>query len=379
MPILSNLTFLVSIFIFVIGISVLLKNRDSFVNLSFAFICLSSFMWLFGISKAYSMTDPSRTLLWFKIASVGMILTAPAYYQFATGFIKLQKQFLMYIILYAISGGFIFLDWRTDLFIHDLLKFNWGVYPQAGAAHPFFLIFFFSSAGFSLYRLVQFYKKAQNSITVIRRQQIKYIILALSIYLVSSMDFAPFYNINIMPFGFLPIALFLMVISYALSEYRLMDKALVITRDGVFLAVYAVLLSIPFLIAFILQARLMNWLQEMWWMVPMISSTVLATSGPFIYLFIQKKAEDKILFEQRQYQKTLRDASIGMGEIKDLNRLLRLIVHVVSKSVQIEHCQIYLYHSASDKYVLKASRGTDQVDPLKVNCLTVDSALVKYL
>lgn len=336
-------------------------------------------MWLFGISKAYSSTEPSHILLWFKIASAGMILTAPAYYQFATGFIKLQKQFLIYVLLYAISSGFIYLDWRTDLFVHHLFTFNWGVYPQAGAAHPFFLVFFFLSAGFSLYRLVQFYKKTQNSITIIRRQQIKYIILALSIYLVSSMDFAPFYNLNIMPFGFLPIALFLLVISYALSEYRLMDRALVITRDGVFLAVYSILLSIPFLIAFTWQVELMNWLKEMWWMVPMISSTVLATSGPFIYLYIQKKAEDKILFEQRRYQKTLRDASIGMGEIKDLNRLLRLIVHVVSKSVQIEHCQIYLYHSSSHKYILKASRGMDQIDPLNANSLAEDSVLVKYL
>lgn len=336
-------------------------------------------MWLFGMSRAFSTTEPSGILLWFKIASIGMILTAPAYYQFATGFIKLPKQLLIYVILYAISSGFIFLDWRTDLFVRDLLEFNWGVYPRAGAAHPFFLVFFFSSAGFSLFRLVQFYKKAQNSITVIRRHQIKYIILALSIYLVSSMDFLPFYNINVMPFGFLPIALFLLVISYALTEYRLIDRALIISRDGVFLFVYSILLSIPFLIAFTWQADLMNWLKEMWWVVPMISSTILAMSGPFIYLYIQKKAEDRILFEQRQYQKTLRDASIGMGEIKDLNRLLKLIVHVVSKSVQIEHCEIYLYHNASDKYILKASRGMDQVNSLNANSLAMDSAVVKYL
>ncbi len=379
MPILSNLTFLVSIFIFVVGISVLLKNKDSLINASFAFICLSSFMWLFAVSKAYSIGDQHFVLFWFKVATTGMILTAPAFYQFAVSFLKLEKQHWVYWGGYAVSFIFIFLTWNTTTIIRDLHTFSWGYYPVAGKCHPLFLMFFFFFGSYSLYQLNEFYKRSKSSVTVLRRQQIKYIILSLGIYLVSAIDLIPFYGINILPFGFIPIALFLLIISYALSEYRLMDRSLVITRDGVFLAVYSILLSIPFLFAFSWQRELMEWLNDMWWVAPMISSTVLATSGPFIYLYIQKKAEDKILYEQRQYQKTLRDASVGRGEIKDLKRLLKLIVHVVSKSVQIEHCEIYLYHSLSHKYVLKATRGKDNIDPQESNSLPEESVIIDYL
>ena len=90
---------------------------------------------------------------------------------------------------------------------------------------------------------------------------------------------------------------------------------------------------------------------------PLLSSTVLASVGPHIYSYIQSKAEDKLLQEQRSYQSTLRQASVGMGQIKELKRLLSLIVHIVTRTVRIEHCEIYLYHEESKKYVLKASKS----------------------
>ena len=91
----------------------------------------------------------------------------------------------------------------------------------------------------------------------------------------------------------------------------------------------------------------------------MVLLLVLSTAGPFIYLFLQKKAEDTLLQEQRQYQSTLRQASLGMGQIKDLKRLLNLIVHVVTRAVRIEHCKIFLYHEDSKQFTLKAAKGNN--------------------
>ncbi|MCA9409124.1 MAG: GAF domain-containing protein, partial [Candidatus Omnitrophica bacterium] len=103
--------------------------------------------------------------------------------------------------------------------------------------------------------------------------------------------------------------------------------------------------------------------------------------GPFIYFFIQKKAEDKLLKEQRQYQTTLSQASLGMGQIKELKRLLNLIVHIVSRSVKVEHCSIYLFHDASNKFILKASKGKGRSGSgtNQVNSFRKEHALVQYL
>ncbi|MFT7538468.1 MAG: signal transduction histidine kinase, partial [Lysobacterales bacterium] len=102
------------------------------------------------------------------------------------------------------------------------------------------------------------------------------------------------------------------------------------------------------------------------------------TLGPFIYLHIQKKAEGKLLQEQRAYQATLRKASLGMGRVKDLKRLLSLIVHVVRRTVKLDHCAIYLYHQESNQYILKASKGLSDKEDLQ-SILSMDSPLIQYL
>ncbi|MCA9399414.1 MAG: GAF domain-containing sensor histidine kinase [Candidatus Omnitrophica bacterium] len=133
-------------------------------------------------------------------------------------------------------------------------------------------------------------------------------------------------------------------------KFHLMDITIVLTRTSIFIAVYSLVLGIPFIVGY----RLLG---GGTWLLPVSLMAVFATIGPFIYLFIQKKAEDKLLQEQRQYQSTLRHASLGMGRIKDLKRLLNLIVRIVTRAVKIEHCEIYLYHEPSQQFILKASKG----------------------
>ena len=93
-----------------------------------------------------------------------------------------------------------------------------------------------------------------------------------------------------------------------------MDITVVVTRLGIFLSVYALVLGVPY---FVGKKYPNNWIMSVSLM------GVLATMGPLIYLFFQKKAEDKLLEEQRQYQSTLRQASLGMGQIKDFKKVVK--------------------------------------------------------
>ena len=70
---------------------------------------------------------------------------------------------------------------------------------------------------------------------------------------------------------------------------------------------------------------------------------------------------------------------MGMGQIKELGRLLKLIVHIVTRAVSIEHCEIYLLHEDSDQFTLKASRGWTNKNCEQVSMLVSESPLVQYL
>ncbi|MFH1622384.1 MAG: GAF domain-containing sensor histidine kinase, partial [Candidatus Omnitrophota bacterium] len=116
---------------------------------------------------------------------------------------------------------------------------------------------------------------------------------------------------------------------------------------------------------------------DKWWWVPMGLLTILATAGPFIYIFINKKAEDRLLREQRQYQNTLRQASSGMIRVRELQRLLSLIVHVVTRTVKLEFASIFLLDADNGQYKMAAKRDAKKL-PFKTS-LEIKCPLIEYL
>jgi signal transduction histidine kinase len=105
--------------------------------------------------------------------------------------------------------------------------------------------------------------------------------------------------------------------------------------------------------------------------------TVLATVGPFIYIYVEKKAEDKLLREQRSYQNTLRKASGGMIRVRDLNKLLNLIVHILTRTVKIEFASIHLFDSDSNQYKMAAKK--DRLGLVRHFTLDNKSVIIEYL
>jgi signal transduction histidine kinase len=191
-------------------------------------------------------------------------------------------------------------------------------------------------------------------------------------------NFLPVYNVNIYPFGNFTIPLYSLIVTYAIIRYRLLDISIAITRSGIFLAVYSLILGTPLLLIYFLQNELVSVLGVSWWIAPFLCSTGLATLGPFLYIYFEKKAEDQLLKEQKNYQNILRGASSGMIRVRNLDLLLKLIVYVITKIVRIRHAIIYLLDEDSSSYILKALRASRGVN-VETRVIDVDSPLICYL
>jgi GAF domain-containing protein len=111
------------------------------------------------------------------------------------------------------------------------------------------------------------------------------------------------------------------------------------------------------------------------WLIPTIFMAFFASVGPSIYLYLQKRAEDKILQEQRRYQATLRKAATGMGRVKQLKKLLNLVVYVVTRAVHLENTLIYLRDERRKQYVLCAFKSRKQSESY-LDAVSFDSELV---
>lgn len=70
-----------------------------------------------------------------------------------------------------------------------------------------------------------------------------------------------------------------------------------------------------------------------------------------------------MLAEQRRYQAVLRQAAQGMTLIRELDRLLKLIVHLLTRAVRVRHAAVYLWDDQRREYVNSASRQWPVKDP----------------
>jgi len=201
----------------------------------------------------------------------------------------------------------------------------------------------------------------------------KYLILGMAIgFIGCHVCFLPVFRFKIYPYLNILIAFYTIPICYAIIKYRLMDIKLAVTRAGIFIFVYALVLGIPVWIG-------LRLLGKGPWLLPVTLMGFFATVGPFVYFYIQKRAENRLLQEQRRYQATLRQASSGMGKIKDLRKLLKMIVYVLTHAIQIEHALIYIYDQGQKGYVLGASKKRSSSNEQFIGSIEEKSALVQYL
>lgn len=143
------------------------------------------------------------------------------------------------------------------------------------------------------------------------------------------------WGFNVYPHGQILVCFYGIVATYAILKYQIMDIRVAATRFGILIVVYSLVLGIPFGIAIWGKSWLMNFLGDNWFWCPMFVLLMFATAGPTLFLYFQRKAENRLLQEQRRIQTLLKKASAGFSSIKDLDQLLKSIVDILWKTLSL--------------------------------------------
>jgi len=338
----------------IIGLFVFFKNTKSKVNRTWMLFTLSIVIWTYGQFMESIVTSEKAAIFWNKFDLVGVIFIPVFFMHFMSSLQNLYfKKKKIIFVCYIISFIFILLLFGNKFIKGVVNKPPFGFYSDPTI---YFYLYF---AFFSVCVVYAYYFTFRNYRTVfkIKKLQLKYTIIGTLIgFLCGTFNFLPAFNVPTTPYFNYIFAVYPLVIAYAIIRYRLMDISMVITRTGIFVATYSIILGLPFLAAILYRPYLIGFLGEQWWLAPMGLLTVLATAGPFIYIYINKKAEDRLLREQRQYQSTLRQASSGMIRIRELRKLLDLTVRIVTKTVKIEFASIFLLDAQGKHYILSSER-----------------------
>ena len=342
----SFLNFLCSL---VAGIFILKYNYKSSLNKTFAGFAFSVSFWSLGYYFWQIADSSSSAIFWCRVLMAFAIFIPPAFFHFCINLIKRVSEFKKFIVgIYFFSFVLAVFNLFSKLIVKEVAtQGSFTYWPKAGIFYIPFLMMFFGLVVFAHVLMFRSFKLLSGY----QKNQIKYVFLGTLIgFIGGATNYPLWFDINIPPVGNILVTAYIVMVAYAIVRYQLMDIRIAITRFAIFILVYSVVLGIPFGLAIVGQEWLISLLGVHWFWTPMILLLVFATAGPFLYLFLQKRAEEHLLKEDLRIQNFLVKASYEMTGIHMLESLNTFVVDLVVHSLNLEHAEIFVFDRSGSCY-----------------------------
>ncbi len=212
---------LVGLLIAALGITVLIRERNTRISLAFFALTMSTAPWFVATALAYSTSDQALALAWQKIGQASVAFVPSMVLIFTASMVRRFAPLRVFIGVSVFLSFFFFLAILfTRWFVRGLYHYPWGYHLQFGFLCYGFVLFFFVVLLGSLFLFWQALKKTTVQI---QRARIKSFLYAFSIGYLGSLDFLPGFGIPFYPFGYVPIFISLLMVARAIWIYRLVD------------------------------------------------------------------------------------------------------------------------------------------------------------
>ena len=356
----------------VLGLFVYLKNTKGIINKKYALFCLSVAAWSYSYFIWQLASDKDTALFWSRALMSGAIFVSVCFLDFTVtwlGVLEKNKKIIFYG--YILCFIFLALDF-TPLFVKGVApKLNFKYWPEPGITYSFFLLMFFGYAIYSIGLMCKAYRISTGN----RRNQMKYVLIGTIIgYLGGSTNYPLWYNINILPIGNPFVAVYTLIVFYAIAKHKLMDINIVIGKGitYIFISIFVVLIY----------ATLIWGLDNLF---PSYNPTLLHLLAfiviiiPFIYFIPRLKLKtekiiERALFKDKyNYRQVLKQALEAIVTILNLNELLRYIITIIKQNFKAENIAIFIKEEETGLYKLETSYG------IKRNRYTVKDGIVEWL
>lgn len=343
--------------IFACGLWIVMKKPKSIPNVTFGLVCLSVAAWLFSDFMMYSTSGAEKAFFWAKISYVGVPYIPAFFYHFCVRILQQEGKRRLVLANYLVSTLFALLIPTLYLIDNSLYSYFWGFYPKAGILHPIFLVYFGLVSGLSLQKLYLGYK-AKQGIAPIEAARIKYLFWAFVIGYTASIDFIQNYGFEFYPAGYLFVSLWVIIVTYAISKYQLMDISLILTKTNI-LSYAKVLALIPFYFVVFMLIRLFTGSSQ-----HLLSGILVATFSILARLLVNlqrqmEKAIERALFRKKYdaYQ-TLTEFTNAIVSILDLRELTVKITNTISREMGVNKASLFLIDEKSG-YIPESICGLD--------------------
>ncbi|MBN1794707.1 MAG: hypothetical protein JW844_07055 [Candidatus Omnitrophica bacterium] len=371
---------LITTLLLTLSIGPIIYLRERRERLRFLFVIFSFIVAIWALGELFFVSSQSyaAAFLWIKFYYVGIVFVPSIFLHLIYTVIDRTAKIRHITLTSYILTFFFACLIPTKYLISELRMLAPSIFfPRPGFAYPYFFLFYVTVTCYGTVLLYGAYRTNRGY----RRLQLKYVFWgALFGFSCASLRFFPFLRPSLYPYtliGSYAIPLSYSLVAYALSRYRVVDLSVFVAKFFVYVISYGIILVAPLTLSLLFHAQLFSLLGETWWFLPFGLFILLGSIAPYTSLLITRRAENRMLQEQRRYHRTLKSASGGMTRIRDLDRLLKLIVYVISRSVRVRHVEIFLLDKEMEGYRLMVRRGKGKKtetlfvagdDPV-VNCL----------
>ncbi|MCK5349973.1 MAG: hypothetical protein KAJ25_11315, partial [Desulfobacula sp.] len=183
--------------------------------------CFITFYWQFSWVILFLSHNSGYADLICKIGYSGIIFLPLSCYETVAHYLKIPKKDVL--ILYLVCFGFLFILWRTDLFIQGPHLYWFGYYPKANILHSGHLLMIAYLLTKSTYVLIRFHREETDPV---RKAQLKFFLLSTIVFSASGIDYLLNYptlvekiGLQIYPIGvfFINFSIFIFVLSHFMT------------------------------------------------------------------------------------------------------------------------------------------------------------------
>jgi len=114
------------------------------------------------------------------------------------------------------------------------------------------------------------------------------------------------------------------------------------------------------------------------WFMPLFALILITLSVRPIEKLVYSTIGRFLFRKKYEYQKGLQDAASGMVSIRDPQKLVGLIVHIISRKMKVDNVSVLIYEEGLKGYELKASRGPGKPKDLSIRVKDKDP-LIEWL
>ena len=358
------------------GLFVFLKNRRQPANLSFFLLTFSAATWLSGMALGYLSQVENLAIFWYKaLGYFSVAVLCPTSYLFTLAITKrLKGKRLFLAICYLIGFSFYLLNFKTDWIVSEVRKYFWGYYPIYGWLGIISIVFALS---FAILSFREYFKALKKAKSPLEKTQIKYVFFGLAGAYIGATDFIQVFNIELYPFGYLPVFFFLAVIAYSIVRYRLMEIELIIRKALIYSALVTIVSAFFILLILLGQFFLQRILAINLWYFIIPTALMISLILPRLENYIATLT-DKIFFRKRyDYQLAIREASQAITTILKLDDLLDFLKQTLLKTVRVKDFSLFVYQPTKGRFIEQLFEK-EKEKKLKPIFIKESSSLIRY-